>query len=152
MAILYLVLGELKNIYCLNCTFDVVLGGRHGETSGNPICQLARVLRIIDDLQQEFVGSTLSLGRAVALEIGGNIVIVNSTRSQIYSYSPLLALGFDLAQFDLFVVKSSVHFESCFSQLGATLRVASAGALNTNFNQLNYQLVSKKHMVALPRY
>ncbi len=128
----------------INHTFDAVLGGRHGATSGKPVCRPAKVLRIIENLEQEFAGSTLSLGRAVALEISGNIIIVNSVRSQIYSYSLLLALGFDLAQFDLFVVKSSIHFESCFSELGATLRVASPGALNTDFSQLDYQLTPKQ--------
>lgn len=65
-------------------TIPVKLGGNFGAISGNSIKAHAKVIKLNPELTQIFSGLMLRLGRAAALEVKGNIVIVNSLRSQIY--------------------------------------------------------------------
>lgn len=122
---------------------NVSVGGKCGRFSGPPVVEKAKVESLSEAVSQNFEGSLLNLGRVAALSIKGNLVLVNSIRCQIYSHSPLSDMGFHVDQFKLFVVKSAVHFEAQFSQLGPVLKVNSPGALNIRFEDLEYKYAPK---------
>ncbi len=134
---------ELLKNKSLGESVEVAIGGHAGVTSGKPFVTEAKIIRKTTGLTQGFEGSILNLGNAIALEISKNIVIVNSARCQIYSPSILESMQFDLKDFSLFVVKSSVHFEKNFKKLGPTIKVGSPGTLSLDFKNLPYQYASK---------
>jgi len=86
----------------------------------------------------------LPLGKSVALEIEGNIVIVNSLRSQIYSPDTITNMNITLADKRAIVVKSSEHFRATFASIASGIvRVSTPGVGNTNIAEIPYKKLSR---------
>lgn len=128
----------------LNKTITVSLGGNFGPLSGETLKKEARVIFLNPELTQTFSGSLLPLGKAAALEIDGNIIIVNSLRSQIYSPDTITNMGITLENKRALVVKSSEHFRATFSSIASEIvRVSSPGVGNMNIAEIPYKKLSR---------
>ena len=106
------------------------LGGKTGPEAGRPLDVKAKVLALKSDVSQQGIGFTAPVGAAAALEIEGNIVIVNDVRGQVFSPSCFHDLGVDVAAQRAVVVKSTQHFHAQFEPLAqAILYCETQGAL-----------------------
>ncbi len=98
-------------------TFRLRLGGKTGPEAGRPLDVTARVLAIRSGLEQRGIGFTAPAGTAAALQIAGNIVVVNDVRGQVFSPTCFTDLGFDPAAWRALVVKSTQHFRAEFAPI-----------------------------------
>jgi len=96
---------------------QIALGGKFGSCSGRTIRTDARVLRVTQDTYQSGIGFEVKLGLAVALEIGGNTIIVNTVRGQVLSPTCFTDLGIDISKTRALVVKSTQHFFDQFAPI-----------------------------------
>jgi microcystin degradation protein MlrC len=78
---------------------------------------MATVLSVRDDIFQHGIGLTLALGAAVAVEIAGIKVIINSERQQVFAPNCFTDFGIDLADMRAVIVKSTQHFRATFGPL-----------------------------------
>ncbi len=125
-------------------TIPVKLGGNFGAISGNSIKVHAKVIELNPELTQIFSGLMLPLGRAAALEVKGNIVIVNSLRSQIYSPDTITNMKVSLNDKLAIVVKSQEHFRAAFSPIASKiLCVSSPGIGNMDIKNIQYRKVKR---------
>lgn len=92
---------------------DVEVGGLVDESAGVPMRIQGRILAI-NQAPQRVQGHTW-------FQIGfgdGNVLIVSPYLAQIIEPSTFTGLGIDLAEFDVFVIKSRVHFRRGFDDSG----------------------------------
>ncbi|MFZ2314560.1 MAG: M81 family metallopeptidase [Gammaproteobacteria bacterium] len=128
----------------LNQHILITLGGNFGPLSGSSLKAKALVKSLNPNLIQTFSNMSLPLGKAAALEIGGNIVIVNSLRSQIYSPDTITNMGITLNDKRAIIVKSSEHFRAAFSSIASNIiRVSSPGVGNMNIAEIPYKNLSR---------
>jgi microcystin degradation protein MlrC len=106
----------------VGATLALRLGGKAGPLSGRPLDVQARVLALRPDGKQSGLGFHVPLGAMAALEIAGNVVVVNSVRTQVFSPSCFTDLGIDLQAMKALVVKSSQHFRAQFEPLVRAVR------------------------------
>lgn len=115
------------------------LGGKTGPEAGRPLDVTARVLAVRSGLVQSGIGFTAPAGTAAALEIAGNIVIVNDVRGQVFSPTCFTDLGIDPAAQRALVVKSTQHFRAQFESLARTiLYCETPGALALDLDPTRY--------------
>ena len=90
------------------------------------------------------------MGLTVWIEVEGVDVVLNSTRTQLFSPDAFTGLGIDLKSKRLVVVKSSQHFQTGFAPVAAKIiRAASTGAIQMDFAGLPY--VKKRDLNFFPR-
>lgn len=127
----------------INQIISVSLGGNFGPLSGTALKTEALVKFLNLELIQTFSDLSLPLGKAAALEIMGNIVIVNSIRSQIYSPDTITNMGITLYDKRAIIVKSSEHFRTAFSSIASDIfQVSSPGVGNMNISKIPYKNIS----------
>ncbi len=115
------------------------LGGKTGRHAGQPLDVKARVLKVTTGLVHSGIGYDCPLGLCVALEIDGNVVIVNDVRQQVFSPSCFTDLGVDLSTCKALVVKSSQHFYDQFASLAeAVFYCETPGLLTLDVNPGHY--------------
>ena len=102
-------------------------GGKAAATSGTPIDAIVKVRATTDDLVIPFEQSTVSLGAAAAITIGGLDVVLASGRAQTFNPAVFTALGIDLAKKKVVVVKSSNHFYAAFAPIAADIIYVDCG-------------------------
>jgi microcystin degradation protein MlrC len=95
------------------------IGGKTGRTSGAPLDVTARVLAARDDASQIGQGMVSPLGPAVAIEVDGVQIVLNSIRNQTFTPECFTALGIDPKQKKLLIVKSHQHFHEHFSSFAS---------------------------------
>lgn len=128
----------------LDNAITVLLGGKFGCLSGEPLEIKGKIRAINPELVQTFAGLSLPLGKAVALEVEGNIVIVNSIRSQVYSPDTITNMGIALQDKKAIIVKSSEHFRATFAPIASNIvRVSSPGVGNMNIAEIPYKKLSR---------
>lgn len=128
----------------INKIISISLGGHFGSLSGSFLETEAKVISLNPNLIQTFSGMSLPLGKATALEINGNIVIVNSIRSQIYSPDTITNMKITLQDKKAIIVKSSEHFRAAFSSIAADIvRVSSPGVGNMNIPEIPYKNLTR---------
>lgn len=118
------------------------IGGKVGPLSGQPVDMLAEVLCVRDDVRQRIFGEEASspLGLAVAVRAGGVELVINSVRQQVFSPECFTALGVDLGDKAVVVVKSSQHFRARFDPLASrTIYCDPPGSLSTDLMQMPYR-------------
>lgn len=119
--------------------FQLRLGGKTGPYAGAPLDVYARVLAVKDDLHQFGIGFRAPIGRAAALEVTGNIVVVCTVRGQVFSPTCFTDLGIDLAGIRAVVVKSSQHFYEQFAPLARDIFYCETpGSMPLTFDPNNY--------------
>jgi len=119
------------------------IGGKVGPLSGQPIDLQAKVLAVRDDAKQAWFGNgepKLPLGRSVAIEADGVILILCSNRQQVFSRHVFTAHGVDPLAQRLLVVKSTTHFYNDFSRLSDVIIDCDApGTVTSDFASLPYR-------------
>ncbi|QHE87743.1 M81 family metallopeptidase [Hydrogenophaga sp. BPS33] len=96
--------------------FDEAVGGMADASSGEPVRISGTVLAVGEGLPG---GDGRGLGTWVAVGFGeGNVLVVSAFLMQIVEPSQLEKMGFQLSDFDVFVIKSRVHFRRGFHDSG----------------------------------
>jgi microcystin degradation protein MlrC len=101
--------------------FRARLGGKTGPEAGDPVDVEAKVLAIVPDARQMGLGFVTPMGLTAALEIAGNIVVVNTIRGQVFSPTVFSDLGVDVAAQRALVVKSTQHFHAQFQPIASDI-------------------------------
>lgn len=129
----------------LGKTIAINLGGKFGPLSGIPIKTNAIVKFLNLQLTQTFSDLSLPLGKAVALEINDNIIIVNALRSQIYSPDTITNMQISLNDKRAIIVKSSEHFRAAFAPIASEIvRASSPGVGNMDIKNIPYKNLKRK--------
>ena len=118
------------------------IGGKIGPMSGEPVDADVEVLAVNEEGLQRGLTGKLSepLGLAVAVRVGGIDVVINSIRQQVFSPECFTALGIDLSEKRLVVVKSTQHFQAAFAPVaGAMIYCNAPGSLNMDLSTLPYK-------------
>lgn len=116
--------------------FDREIGGFTGDQAGKPV-QIQGTVR--------HFGPGWGYERIAMIEYGaGNLLIIVPTYVQIRTLAPIRELGIDPDRFDVFVVKSRVHFRRGFDETGyaKTILVVDAPGPwfgTTRLDALDYQ-------------
>lgn len=92
---------------------DVAVGGRVDESAGSPVRLEGRILGISRVPPRESGHTWFHIGFG-----DGNVLIVSPYLAQITEPSTFTSLGLDLAAFDIFAIKSRVHFRRGFDDSG----------------------------------
>ena len=117
-------------------SFDMAVGGFTGEQAGKPV-------RIKGTVR--YFGEGWGFDEIAIIEFGdNNILFLVPTYTQIRTLSPLRFEGLDPDDFDVFVVKSRVHFRRGFDETGyaKTIMVVDAPGDwfgTTRLDALNYR-------------
>ncbi|MBV9559083.1 MAG: M81 family metallopeptidase [Bradyrhizobium sp.] len=89
--------------------FDMEIGGRVDESAGEPVRIQGTILNAAEGYGQFWV--VVKFGR-------DNVLILSTYLVQLMEPFPLRALGLDLDAFDVFAIKSRVHFRRGFDDNG----------------------------------
>jgi microcystin degradation protein MlrC len=92
---------------------DVAVGGLVDESAGLPVRIQGRIVRISQGSQRVNGDTWFHIGFG-----DGNVLIVSPYLAQIIEPSIFTGLGIDLADFDVFAIKSRVHFRRGFDDSG----------------------------------
>ncbi len=92
---------------------DVEVGGLVDESAGLPMRIQGRIVGISQTPQRVTGHTWFHIGFG-----DGNVLIVSPYLAQIIEPSTLTGLGIDLAEFDVFAIKSRVHFRRGFDDSG----------------------------------
>lgn len=94
--------------------FDHAVGGGMDESAGEPVRIRGTVVSSGDS--PPGIGGR---GKWIAVDIGrGNVLVVSAFLMQIIETAQLRQMGFSLEDFELFVIKSRVHFRRGFDDSG----------------------------------
>ena len=118
------------------------IGGKIGPLSGDPLDVIAEVLAVRDDARQRFFSEepNTPLGLAVGLRIGDVEIVLNTIRQQVFAPECFTALGINVVEKALVVVKSSQHFRARFDSIARrTIYCNASGSLNTDLAQMPYR-------------
>jgi microcystin degradation protein MlrC len=96
-------------------------GGKVSHTGGSPVDAMVTVKNLVRNASQHFGTSIVSLGDAVCIEFNGIEVILNTSRTQVYSPDIFSNLGIDPLQRDILIVKSTNHFAAAFAPIAARI-------------------------------
>ncbi len=89
--------------------FDMEIGGRVDESAGAPVRVKGTILNAFEGQGQFWV--TISFGR-------GNVLVLSTYLVQIMELAELKPLGLDVNAFEVFAIKSRVHFRRGFHDNG----------------------------------
>ncbi len=135
----------------VGATFALRIGGKSGETSGDPLDLVATVKALRSNHDQQGLGpSRAQLGDAAWIEAGGIDVVLSSVRTQVFAPDAFTGLGIPLEGRRVVVVKSSRHFEAGFNPIADRLiTVATPGAIQMDFAAIPYR--RKRDLDFFPR-
>jgi microcystin degradation protein MlrC len=125
----------------VGATLALTIGGKVGAFSGTPVRGQCEVLCAKSDAcQRGLDGQVLdALGDAVAVRLNGIDIVVNSIRQQTFSPDCFTAMGIDMNEKKMIVVKSTQHFRLGFDPIaGATVYCDAPGSLNLDLSKLPY--------------
>jgi microcystin degradation protein MlrC len=127
------------------------IGGKSGPASAQPLDVEATVRAVREAHDQAGLGtSRAQMGLSVWIEVDGVDVVLNSTRTQVFSPDAFTGLGIDLMSKRLVAVKSSQHFQTGFAPVASKIiRAATPGAIQMDFAAVPY--VKKKDLNFFPR-
>jgi microcystin degradation protein MlrC len=89
--------------------FDMEIGGRVDESAGTPVRVTGTILSAFEGQGQFWV--TVSFGC-------GNVLVLSTYLVQIMELAELERLGLDIGAFEVFAIKSRVHFRRGFHDTG----------------------------------
>lgn len=121
------------------------IGGKTGETSGDPVDLVATVRAIRRDVKQKFGGTEMPMGVSVWLESNGVHLIVNDLRTQVLSPEAFIGHGLEIRDLKIVVVKSTQHFFDKFEPLAEKIiHTAGPGALTFDYENIPYRISPKR--------
>ena len=127
-------------------TLELRLGGKIGKVSGDPLDITVKIRRIASDITQRFGPTPLSIGDAVWVSAGSVDIVLNTVRTQTFHPECMTALGLDLSQKKIIVVKSSNHFRAGFEPIASEiLYIGAPGALQPRFEDLPFTKLKKPY-------
>ena len=133
-------------------TLSVLLGGKLGTASGEPLDLRVTVLALRDDYmhcfpQQSGEAALFPLGNVAALHCAGIDVIVASERCQCFCPSVFSDFGVDPRAKRLLIPKSYQHFYSAFAPLAAeVIYMAAPGAVPPDPRQIAYRRLNTSRL------
>jgi microcystin degradation protein MlrC len=89
--------------------FDIEIGGRVDESAGAPLRVKGTILNAVEGQGQFW--ATISFGR-------GNVLVLSTYLVQVMEPESLKPLGLDVDAFEVFAIKSRVHFRRGFHDSG----------------------------------
>jgi microcystin degradation protein MlrC len=102
-------------------------GAKTAPDTGSPIDAMVKVLKVVRSAHVTFGGSIMPIGDAVAIEVEGIAVVLNTTRAQCFEPTMFSNLGIDPASKRLLIVKSTNHFFASFRKLTDAIFYCEAG-------------------------
>jgi len=124
------------------------IGGKVGPMSGEPLDLEVEVIGIQPDVVQWFgpegAARENHLGNTAAVRAAGIDIVLNSSRTQVFSPHCFTKVGIDPTAKRILVVKSSQHFYARFAPLAAqVLYLNPPGALTLDWPSLPYQKIDR---------
>jgi microcystin degradation protein MlrC len=116
--------------------FDMEVGGFTGEQAGSPVRVMGKV---------RYFGTGWGYDEIAIIEFGkGNLLFIVPTYTQIRTLEPLRIAGIEPDDYDVFVVKSRVHFRRGFDETGYARTIIVVDAPGpwfgtTRLDALDYQ-------------
>jgi microcystin degradation protein MlrC len=89
--------------------FDMEVGGRVDESAGEPVHVKGTILAAVEGQGQFWV--VIAFGR-------GNVLVLSTYLVQVMEPASLIPLGLDIGAFEVFAIKSRVHFRRGFHDNG----------------------------------
>jgi microcystin degradation protein MlrC len=90
-------------------TFDMMVGGVVDQSAGEPVRITGTILKAVEGYGQFWV--VIRFGR-------DNVLVLSTYQVQIMEPSSLAGLALDVSEFDVFAIKSRVHFRRGFDDSG----------------------------------
>lgn len=121
-------------------TFVMRLGGKTGQTSGDPVDVEAKVMRTLESHTQDDFGSRSACGPSawVRTKQGIDVVLI-SRRQQVLGTDMFTGLGIALTGLRGIVVKSMQHFRHSFgTTVGDVIYVDTPGLMRADFADLPF--------------
>ncbi len=117
----------------------VRVGGKVGETSGDPVDLTLTVRGLTDSLPQRLGETGFDAGAAAWIEADGVHIVVNDRRCQMFSPDGFTALGLDISGLKAMVVKSMNHFYAQFAPVSTeVIHVATPGTTTADLTGIVY--------------
>jgi microcystin degradation protein MlrC len=102
-------------------------GAKTAPDTGAPIDAMVKVLKVVPSAFVTFGDSIMQIGDAVAIEVEGIAVVLNTTRAQCFEPTMFSNLGIDPMSKQLLIVKSTNHFFASFRKLTDAIFYCEAG-------------------------
>lgn len=126
-------------------TLPLRIGGKVGPSSGPPLDLVVTVKAIGKGLHQHLGDASMPIETLVWLDHDGVDIIISDTRTQVLDPAPFVALGIDLSDKKLLIVKSTQHFYDRWAPLGTEVHyVSTPGAMPFDVHQIPYTRLSRK--------
>ncbi|NNL63244.1 MAG: hypothetical protein HKO69_05455 [Woeseiaceae bacterium] len=117
--------------------FDMDVGGFTGEQAGSPVRVTGKV---------RYFGEGWGYDEIAIIEFGrGNLLFLVPTYTQIRTLAPLRIAGIDPDDYDVFVVKSRVHFRRGFDETGYARTIIVVDAPGPWFGTTRLDALDYKH-------
>jgi microcystin degradation protein MlrC len=125
----------------VGATLDLRIGGKCGPLSGDPVDLRVTVRAILDDHGQHALSLRYLLGTCVWVQAANGIdLVLNTTRSQVFTPEAFEPLGIRLADKKIIVVKSSQHFHAGFAPIAKDIiYVGSPGSTAQDFARIPFR-------------
>jgi microcystin degradation protein MlrC len=125
----------------VGASFDLRIGGKVGEASGDPVDLGITVRGIIEDAYQTFAESRAGMGDSVWVSADNGLdIVLNANRVQTFHPDAFEQFGLKLADKKIVVVKSTQHFYAGFAPVAADiLYVAAPGAIPMTFEDIPFE-------------
>ncbi|PHQ82530.1 MAG: microcystin degradation protein MlrC [Coxiella sp. (in: Bacteria)] len=133
-------------------TIDIALGEKSEGATDTPFKGTFTIKKLSNGQFQATPGSyyegfEVNCGLMAYLDCNGVGAIVGSRKMQAADRAMLTHLSLDPKQFDILVLKSSVHFRADFMRLSDTiLMVKSPGKVTADLNELTYDHCHKERL------
>lgn len=126
----------------LGARLSLSIGGKHGAISGPPVAGEVTVTGLKRNHVEPapgYGGLMVGFGDLAAVQVGAVTLVLSTLRSQAFSPEIFAAVGVEIADQRVLVVKSTQHFRSGFDPVAArTFYVDTPGALSFNFPAVPY--------------
>lgn len=126
-------------------TVDIKLGGKKDPGQlGEPVCCTAYVKQISDGIYKNrgpmHGGLAVNLKKSVVIVVDGISIVVGTVPTQVYDVEIFQSHGLSLKDFEILVVKSSVHYKAAFGpHCKKAFSVECPGGLVVDPKNLNYK-------------
>ena len=130
----------------LGARFMLRIGGKCGETSGDPLDLFVTVKGLAENVTQRFGKSPVNLGSLAWVSGEGLDIVLATQRSQAFHPEGMTAVGLDPTTRKIVLAKSTQHFHAGFAPIAkAVLYAAPPGALQPDFANIPYTKLTRPY-------
>ena len=124
---------------------DLKFGGKFSSSSGSSINEKVLVKKIVKNAFQKFETSYVPMGDSVCVSFEGIEIILNSNRCQTFSTDVFTALGIDISNKKILIIKSTNHFYKSFVSHVSKIIYSSVNGIYPNNPKKNkYSKLKRK--------